>query len=98
MTSHLQECIYCGEEIVPILNGHICDEHEWMQHTANLTSRIATLQAENAKQKDCIEQMIKLAAAKHRPAYDEQQTVIMGLRDEIASLKAELTDWKKKAE
>lgn len=51
-------------------------------------NQIATLQAENAKQKDCIEQMIQLAVAKHRPAYDEQQTVIMGLRDEIAALKA----------
>jgi hypothetical protein len=49
------------------------------------------LEAENAALLQQMQEMVRMAAEKNRPAYDEQQRVIMELRDENAALRAELS-------
>ncbi len=48
------------------------------------------LKFEIAKLKRQIQEMVAKHAAKHRPAYDEQQQVNMRQQDEITKLKSEL--------
>jgi uncharacterized protein (UPF0335 family) len=50
--------------------------------------KIEALEAENAALLKQMQEMVRMAAEKNRPAYDEQQRVIMELRDENAALKA----------
>jgi len=46
------------------------------------------LEAENAALLNQIQEIVRMAAEKNRPAYDEQQRVIMELREENAALKS----------
>jgi hypothetical protein len=52
--------------------------------------RITAMQEEISRLNEYIAEMVRMAAVKHRPAYDEQQTVIMGLQEEIATLQSDL--------
>ena len=45
------------------------------------------LKEEITRLNEYIAEMVRMAAAKHRPAYDEQQKIIMGLQEEIAALR-----------
>lgn len=59
------------------------------EHIDGLAKRIRSLQAENDKLKSDIRIMIEKAAAKHRPAYEEQQRRIAELEAENRQLRAE---------
>jgi hypothetical protein len=52
------------------------------------SKRIEALEAENAALLNQMQEIVRMAAEKNRPAYDEQQRVIMELREENAALKA----------
>jgi BMFP domain-containing protein YqiC len=62
-------------------------ECEAYDRTCGCESR-QTLKAENAALLNQMQEMVRLAAEKNKPAYDEQQRVIMELREENAALKA----------
>ena len=51
---------------------------------------VKALESENAALHAQMQEIVRMAAEKNRPAYDEQQRVIMRLHDEIAALRAEL--------
>ena len=55
---------------------------------ARAIAHIEALEVENAALLQQMQEMVRMAAEKNRPAYDEQQRVIMELRDENAALKA----------
>lgn len=52
------------------------------------TATIKALQEENEKLTGSIQEMVTKAAAKHRPAYDEQQRRIMAYQDRVKELEA----------
>lgn len=50
---------------------------------AAMRKRADSAEAKSAELIAQMQEMVRIAAAKHRPAYDEQQRVIMGLRSQI---------------
>lgn len=79
MSDTSYNCRYCGLEITAaILNGHLCEDSAWMQHSEDMNKRIAKLQ----EKCDFV-----------KSEYEKQKRESVKLQGQIAEVKKERIDY-----